>query len=100
MAQPSPPLIDLHLRVGLEDMLVRVSPSDWTTLLHFWILGGEDVILRSASDKQETNIVLRGTDSGMAIIREKNSSAQAPRFKVVRASVMRLEILARAGVKR
>lgn len=79
---------------------MRLSPQDWTTLLHFWILGGEDVVLRSATENQETNIVLRGNNSGTAIIRHKNEASQAPRFKVIRASVMRLEILEKHGVGR
>ena len=67
--QRIPQMVDIHIRVGLEDELVRLSPQDWFKVLNCWMLAGEDIIIRIPRQKHEMNIVLRGTQSGAVTLR-------------------------------
>ena len=90
--------MDAHIRLGLEDHLVRITVEGWKTILMSWMLGQEDVILRGAFKNQEKNIVLRGNASGSLRIREIKEGVNVAMFTVIRASDMRMEILKNAGV--
>jgi hypothetical protein len=90
--------VDLHLRVALEDILIRISAADYQKLVVFWKLGGEDVILRGPYGGMETDIVLRGTASGMVSVRpHQKGPVKIPAFKLVRAVDARKDFLAQAG---
>lgn len=91
-------MLDLHIRLGLEDHLVRITVKDWQTVLMSWMLGREDVIFRGAFKDQEKNIVLRGDASGSLRVRHPKEGSNVAMFTVVRASDMRKEILANTGI--
>ncbi len=95
------PTVDVHIRIGLEDMLIRVSLADWQKIVMYWMLGAEDLILRGPFQGMETDIVIRGHDGGMVSQRPRNPEtqrAQVPKFKVVRAVEKRREMLEQAGL--
>lgn len=93
------PTVDLHIRVALEDVLIRISAADYQKLVVYWKLGAEDVILRGPYNNMETDIILRGTEGGMVSVRpHQKGRTQLPAFKLVRASEAREEILAQAGL--
>jgi hypothetical protein len=92
-AQKKPKFLDAHVRIGLEDILIRIPIKDWQIVLVHWILGKEDIILRGRYDGQETNIVLRGTDSGSLTIRAPQPRTKIPIYRVVRAIDERAKFL-------
>jgi hypothetical protein len=73
-----PPALDVHVRAGLDDILVRLSPENWFRLLHLWALGQEDVIVRMKGNQQETNLVLRGVSNGSLTSRIADISKPIP----------------------
>jgi len=96
------PTVDVHLRVALEDVIVRLSAADYHKLVVYWKLGEQSVILRGPYDHMETDIILRGTDGGMVSVRPHAKKVQgqrsAPPFKLVLASEMRKEMLDKNGL--
>ncbi len=96
------PTVDVHLRVALEDVVVRLSAADYHKLVVYWKLGAQDVILRGPYDHMETDIILRGTDGGMVSVRPHAKQTQgqrgAPAFKLVLAADMRKEMLETNGL--
>lgn len=97
---PKIKFVDAHIRVGLEDNLVRIPLPDWQVLLLYWMLNQEDVILRGRYDKKETNIVLRGNANGTLTVREPNPQIKIPLFRVVRAIEERASYLEQIGFSR
>ena len=96
--KPPKKMVDVHIRLGLEDHLVRIPLAGWQMLLMNWMLGGETVILRGAFKEQEKNIVLRGSASGSLRVRSPKNGVNVAMFRVIRAVDMRREILSKAGV--
>lgn len=92
-----PKMVDLHIRLGLEDHLVRIAIAGWETILMSWMLGREDVILRGAFRGQEKNIILRGEESGSLRIRAPKEGVNVAMFTVIRAVDMRMEVLRKSG---
>lgn len=93
------PTVDLHIRVGLEDMLIRISVADYQKLLVYWQLGAEDVILRGPFNAMETDIILRGHQGGMISVRNhEDGKTRVPPFKLVRAVEKRRELLEQMGL--
>jgi hypothetical protein len=92
------PTIIVHLRVALEDVVIRLSQADYQKLLLYWKLNAEDVILRGPYDNMETDIILRGSQGGMVSIRDSQPGVKIPAFKLVRASDAREEFVNRAGL--
>jgi len=95
------PTVDLHIRIGLEDWLVRISAADFQRFLHHWVLAEQTVILRGPYDGMETDIILRGGASGSYSVRSYAEGEQRPRnhaFKLVVADEIRMEMLESAGL--
>lgn len=96
-AQKPFPFCDVHLRVGLEDTLVRIGIEDLRKIIVDWALDQQDVILRAAYENQETNIILRGCEGGTYTVHQPDRQRKLPRYKVVLAKTVREEMLRRAG---
>lgn len=91
-------LLDLHLQVGLQDVLIRISPGDWKKILDFWIVGGEDIILRGAMKGQETDLIIRGSSGGSTSIRPADENKAIPRFQCIRVLDVKNERLEKQGI--
>ncbi len=95
---PKMKMVDVHIRMGLEDHLVRIPLAGWRMLISDWMLGKEDVILRGAFRDQEKNIVLRGQMGGSLRVRPPKKGTNVAMFRVFKAKDLRGEILEKAGV--
>jgi hypothetical protein len=73
---------DVHVRVGLDDDLVRLAHEHYQKLILQWQLGGEDVILRSSFNNSELQVILRGTEGGRMRVSRADSSRKIPLFEV------------------
>jgi len=92
-APQRPKLVDIHLRIGLTDELVRFTPESFYKFLTMWVRAGEDVIVRIPKNDHEVNIVLRGTQGGVYRIRDNNTKANIPLADVALAREKIREIL-------
>jgi hypothetical protein len=93
------PSFDVYVAVGLQDILARISAADWQKVITYWMLSREDIVLRGPYKNMEIDIVLRGSDSGMLGVRgPSDESKNIPRFKVIRVSDVRKEMLQQAGL--
>jgi hypothetical protein len=75
--------LDIHIRCGLLDEVVRISRSDYEKKITLeWLLSREDIIIRGELEDSECVIVLRGTDN--ARIRVQKAQRRAiPLFHVL-----------------
>ena len=83
--------LDVHVRVGLDDEITRMTVANFQIFLMKWVLGGEDIVLRAARDSYESNIVLRGTEGGSYSVRAANPAQKVPRYDVVSTEDLRRE---------
>lgn len=73
---------DVHVRVGLDDDIVRLAHEHYQKLILQWQLGGEDVILRGNFNNSELQVILRGTEGGRMRVSRADSSRKIPLFEV------------------
>lgn len=99
-AQPT--FFDLHLRIGIDDLWVRLAAMDWQRLVDAWMLAGEDVILRAVYKARETDIVLRGSGAHVYLSVQPASPENSKKigtFNLVRVSDLRLQRLEEMGIR-
>ena len=89
-----PKYVDVMLRVGLLDELVRFTPEGFAKFLNIWVIGGQDIIIRIPKQQLELDIVLRGTQSGTYRIRNQSTATQIPVADVQTATEMMEQHLA------
>jgi hypothetical protein len=92
-------LLDIVVRCGLDDEIIRIKKEDYEIFLFCWILGGEDIVLRARFEKHERNIVLRGGHNGVFDLREADPSRKIPLYTVHRARALYAKALASAPKK-
>lgn len=92
------PTVDLHIQVGLTDMLLRISEPDFQRFLSIWVLAEETVIFRGPYKGMETDIVMRGTESAMFSVRPTQEQNKVHKWKLISADEYRKEQLAKAGL--
>lgn len=85
--------VDVLVRSGIEEELVRLTKEGWFRLLNLWILGKEDVILRIRRKSFETNFILRGEAGGRLDIREFNPEKKLPSADVLLVEEIREAVL-------
>jgi hypothetical protein len=86
------------VRIGLTDELVRLTPADWFKVLNHWMLANEDVVIRVRRPSMETNIVLRGHESGILTLRKFDPNKRLPPGEVILTEEIRAQLLKQAGV--
>lgn len=94
------PTVDVHVQVGLVDMLMRISAADFQRFINHWVLSEETVIFRGPYNGMETDLVVRGGASGMYSVRSYPEGGPRPKihlFKLVVADEVRMEMLENAG---
>ena len=93
-----PTAVDLHIRLGLTDELVRLTPEDWFKVLTHWMLAREDIVIRVRRKTMETNIVLRGQESGILTLRKFDPTIKLPPGEVVLTDEIRDQLLKQKGL--
>ncbi len=92
-------MLDLRLRLGLEDFEVRLPKEHYGVLVSEWELAGLDVILRAAHSSFETNIVLRGGQGGYISIKPCDPDKNLPVYNVISVMAMRRKALEEQGIE-
>lgn len=93
---PKPKFIDVNFRFGIDDHVCRLPLADFRKLISCWIMAGEDVVLRSASETKEVNIVLRGSQSlYMSMLPPGDRKAAV--YNLIRVEDMRRQWLEESG---
>lgn len=90
--EPTTRMVDVHLLVGLNSEMLRMSAVDWFRLLHIWVLSEQTVVIRILKDTSEQNIVLRGGESGSLSLRKFNPKKVLTLATVMPAEEMRRQI--------
>ena len=86
--------VDLHIRCGLEDSIVRIRSEDYNAKITLgWMLRRKDIVLRSQLDNSETIILLRGTDNARLRISRPNQGRALPMYKVFLADELREQLI-------
>jgi hypothetical protein len=92
-----PKFFDVHFRMGIDDIWVRITPRDYQKLIDYWILGAEDVVLRSVSESKETDIVLRGSQGGFVTTQPASPERKVATYNFFRADDLRRQWLEQHG---
>lgn len=94
----SNPMLDIHLRFGLEDIWFRLPAADFQILMTFWIIGAEDIVLRCVYEHHERDIILRGTSDAIMSSTAPNPAKRLPVYNAYRIDDMRKEYLEKVGM--
>jgi hypothetical protein len=63
------------------------------------MLGNEDIVIRVRRSNMETNIVVRGNDSGILTLRTFDPSKQLPPGEVILTEEIREQLLKAQGIE-
>lgn len=89
-------MMDLNLRFGLDSAVVRMPKESWGRFLKFFVVSGEDVVLRAAYSKMEVNYVLRGDSHLFYQVKAPDPSKKIPVFECFPISEMRKKMFEEA----
>jgi len=88
-------MVDLHIRCGLEDSVVRIKVADYSSKITLgWMLRRQDIVFRSQLESSETVIVLRGTDNARLRLTAASQGKKLAFFHVYLADELREKMLA------
>lgn len=90
-------MVDMHLRWGLEDDIIRIPRKAFGVLLETLVLQAEDVVLRCVYPNMERNIILRGTENASMEAKPADPSKNIPVYNLVLVSEWRARILEEQG---
>lgn len=92
-------MLDLHLRIGIEDHKIRVSKRDYGRFVQEWKIGGLDVVFRCVLPTHERNIVLRGCEGGYESVFPCDPEKHIPVYNIMSVLEMRRKMLADQGIE-
>jgi hypothetical protein len=88
--------IDIHIRCGLEDSVVRIRQADYTQKITLgWMLHRQDILFRYQIERSEVIILLRGTDNARLRLSAPSPGNALPLAKVTLADEIRAQLLER-----
>ena len=89
-------LIDVHIRCGLEDTVVRIKQEDYNGKITLgWMLQRRDIVFRTQLEDSEQIILLRGTDNARLRITRPHPRKAYPMFKVHLTDEIREQMIRR-----
>jgi hypothetical protein len=90
--------LDVHIRSGLDDELVRMDAENWNKVLTSWMIGGEDITIRTRRESWESTFVLRGNQNAKVDVRAADPQRALPKAIVMSCEEMRYQILEEKGL--
>lgn len=92
-------MFDVHLRLGLEDHRFRIPKTQWGFIIENWLVAGEDVVLRASHKNHETNLILRGSASGLVSVTSCDPDRNLPVYNAFSVVDMRKAMLKDQGIE-
>lgn len=92
-------MLDMRLRIGLEEHEIRLSKRDYGLFVQEWKLSGLDVIFRCVFANHERNIVLRGCEGGYESVSACDTDRNIPVYNVISILEMRRKALVEQGLE-
>ena len=86
--------LDVHIRCGLEDSIVRIKQADYGANVTLgWMLRRHDIVFRTRLENSEVVIVLRGTDNARLRITKSSPRNSIPLYTVTLANDLREQLI-------